>query len=493
MTVRTRFAPSPTGPLHIGSARTALFGWLFARHHDGQFILRIEDTDQKRYVEEAESEFIEMFDWLGIDFDEGPQKGGPHAPYHQSKRLENYQQWANWLVEQGKAYRAYDTPEELAQINQQRQKQGLPPGYDRRHRDLTPEQEQQYIDEGRDYVIRFKTPLDGKLTVEDSVQGKIEFDNSTLQDIVLLKSDGFPTYHLAVVVDDHDMEITHVTRSNEWIPSFPIHAHLWQAFGWQMPVFAHLPVLLNPNGKGKLSKRHAGYSESGKQVLVLVKEFRDAGYLPEAVINFLTNIGWSFGDEREIFSVDEAIERFTFERVNPANSAYPIEKLEWINGVYIREHLTADELADKIRQPLEAAGYTVDDATLRQVAPIIQTRIKTLNDAVDLAGFFFAEEFQPPSKDDLIQKKMDAEGMVDMLEAAYAMLENTANWEHTNLYEKSKVLVKELGLKNGQVFGGLRVAVTGQRISPPTFESMEIVGKEESLRRIRLGIDRLKA
>ncbi|MFW5692526.1 MAG: glutamate--tRNA ligase [Chloroflexota bacterium] len=488
--VRTRFAPSPTGPLHIGSARTALFGWLLARHHGGQFVLRIEDTDQKRYDADSEREFIEMFNWLGIDFDEGPHVGGDYGPYRQSERLDLYQKWADWLIENDRAYRAYDTSEELAAINEERKAQGLPPGYDRRHRGLTPAQEHQYIDEGRVPVVRLKVPLEGSITVNDLVQGEISFDNSTLQDIVLLKSDGFPTYHLAHVIDDHFMQISHVTRSNEWVPSLPVHMHIWQAFGWEVPQYAHLPVLLNPNGKGKLSKRHAGFSADGQQILVLVKEFREAGYLPDAVMNFLTNIGWSFGDEREVFSMEEAIERFDIARVNPANSAYPIEKLDWLNGIYIREALSADELAERLRDPLEQAGLKVDMERLLKVAPLVQTRIKTLNDVVEMAGFFFHDTFQPPSPDDLIQKKMDAASTAQVLETAIETLRpvDPADWTTDNLHEIALGIVEKLSLKNGQVFGAMRVAVTGQRISTPTFESMEIFGKDETLRRFEIGV-----
>ncbi len=496
-TVRTRFAPSPTGSLHIGSVRTALFGWLLARHFGGQFVLRIEDTDQKRYNAESEQEFIEMFDWLGIDCDEGPhldsQRGGKYGPYRQSERLAHYQQWAQWLIDNGKAYRAYDTSEELEAINQARKANSLPPGYDRRHRELTAEQEQDYINAGRVPVVRFKAPLEGKIVVRDLVQGEIEFDNSTLQDIVLLKSDGFPTYHLAHVVDDYLMEISHVTRSNEWVPSLPIHVHLWQAFGWDMPEYAHLPVLLNPNGKGKMSKRYESFSEDGKQILVLVKEFRAAGYLPEAMLNFLANIGWNFGDEREVFDISEAIERFDITRVNPANSAFPVEKLDWLNGIYIREKLSVAELAALLREPLEAAGLTVDEALLLKVTPLVQTRMKTLNDVVGMAGFFFHTEFSPADAETIIQKKMDTQGTIDLLKAAHGRLEGVDDWQTDTLHEAMLALVGELGLKNGQVFGALRVAVTGQGISTPTFETMEILGKAESLRRLNMAVEALQA
>ena len=492
--VRTRFAPSPTGSLHIGSARTALFSWLFAKHHGGKYILRIEDTDQKRYVENAVEEFIEMLAWLGIHHDEGPDIEGEYGPYYQSQRLELYQKWAKWLVENDKAYYAYDTPEELEKLNEELKAKKLPPGYDGRHRDLTAEQRAAYEAEGRVPVIRFKMPREGKTEVHDLIQGDVTFDNSTLQDIVLLKSDGFPTYHMAHIIDDHFMEISHVTRSNEWLPSLPIHINLWQAFGWEIPAYAHLPVLLNPNGKGKLSKRHAGtQNEAGEQMLVLVKEYKDAGYLPEAIMNFLTNIGWNFGDEREIFTTEEAIARFDLAQVNPANSAYPIEKLDWLNGLYIREHTSVERLAELLREPLENAGLKVDQDILLKISPLVQTRITKLSDIVDLAGFFFHESFVKPIKDDIIQKKMDAESSIRLLEATLPRLEALEPWTTEAMLEDMDALTNELGLKRGQVFGALRVAVTGQRISTPTFETMEVLGRDESLRRIRIAIEVLKA
>ncbi|MBZ0292667.1 MAG: glutamate--tRNA ligase [Anaerolineae bacterium] len=487
--VRTRFAPSPTGPLHIGSARTALFTWLLARHYGGQFILRIEDTDQKRYIEGSLQLVTDGLQWLGLDWDEGPDKGGPYGPYTQSQRLDLYQQWANWLVEQGKAYRAYDTREELSQISAEREAKKLPPGYDGRHRELTPAQEEKFIAEGRKPVIRFKAPDSGKTIAQDLVRGEVEFDNSTISDMILLKEDGFPTYHLAHIIDDHLMEISHVTRSIEWLPSLPLHYQLWQAFGWEMPVYAHLPVLLNPNGKGKLSKRHAGFSEDGKQVLVLTKEFQEAGYYAPAVVNFLTNIGWNFGDEREVFSVEEAIARFDGTGINPANSVYPIEKLDWLNGVYIREKMSDAELAAHLRTPLERAGLTVDDSTLLQIVPIVRTRIKIFNDVVDLAGFFFREDFSPPSVEDLIPRKMDAAGTLHALEIAHAHLSGLSSFAFDHTEPAMRALAEELGLKAGQLFGALRVAVTAQSVSPPLFETMEILGKAESLRRIQLAID----
>ncbi len=489
--VRTRFAPSPTGPLHIGSARTALFTWLLARHYGGQFVLRIEDTDQKRFIEGSIQLVTDGLSWLGLEWDEGPDKGGPYGPYVQSERLELYQTWIEKLVNEGKAYRAYDTSEELTAISAEREVSKLPPGYDGRHRRLTAAQEAEFIAEGRKPVIRFKAPDEGKTIAHDMVRGTVEFDNSTIQDMVLLKSDGFPTYHLAHIIDDHFMEITHVTRSIEWLPSLPLHVHLWQAFGWEVPQYAHLPVLLNPNGKGKLSKRHAGFSEGGKQVLVLAKEFQDAGYYAPAVVNFLTNIGWNFGDEREVFDVEEAIARFDGTGINPANSAYPIEKLDWLNGVYIREKMSTIELAQHLREPLEKVGLEVNHDVLLQVTPLVQTRIKTFNDVVDMAGFFFREEFIPAPAEDIIQKKMDAESTHHALELAYDHLEALTDFSHDSQEAAMRALAEELSLKVGQLFGALRVAVTGQTVSTPTFETMAVLGKAESLRRIKLALEQL--
>lgn len=491
--VRVRLAPSPTGSLHIGNLRTALFTWLFARHHDGKFILRIEDTDQKRYDPQALDTLMEALRWAGLTWDEGPDIGGPYGPYVQSERLALYQKWAGWLVDHGFAYRAYDTPEELAEISAARQAAGLPPGYDRRHRDLTPEQIAAYEAEGRKYVIRLKMPLEGESSVVDAVLGELRFDNAGQQDAVMLKSDGFPTYHLAHVVDDHFMAISHVTRSNEWVPSLPLHLQLWRAFGWELPVYAHLPVLLNPNGKGKISKRKPPRDQKGQIIPVMVHDYMRAGYLPEAMVNFLTNVGWNFGDEREVFTVEEAIARFDMTRVNPANSTYPIEKLEWLNGYYINHILDEDDLVWRLRPVLEEAGLEVNTDTLLRVVPLIRTRIKRLSDAVEMAGFFFHDEFRQPAPEDVIQKKMDAASTLRALTESLPVVESLADFSAAAQLEAFTALAESLGLSKSQMFGLLRVAVTGQRISTPTFETMEILGRTESARRIRLAIESLKS
>jgi glutamyl-tRNA synthetase len=488
--VRTRFAPSPTGPLHIGGVRSALFGWLFARHHNGRFILRIEDTDQSRFVPGSLDLIQDGLRWLGINWDEGPDIGGPYGPYTQSERNALHREWAHWLVDNGKAYKCYCTPERLEQVNQEKVARKEPTGYDRHCRNLSAEEIAQNDAEGKSYVIRFKMPLDGKTTWNDLVLGEISFDNDTLQDGVLLKSDGFPTYHLAHVVDDHFMEISHVTRANEWLPSLPLHIQLWQAFGWDIPEYAHLPVLLNPNGKGKLSKRHAGFTEDGRQVLVLAHEFRDAGYVPEAVVNFLTNIGWNFGDDVEIFSVQEAIARFDLKDVHPNNSSYPIEKLDWLNGEYIRA-MPVERLAVLLREPFERTGLEVNVETLLKVTPLVQPRIKTLNEAVEVAGFIFREDFTPSPPEELIQKGMDVDRTRMALEQLAELTSALTDFSRDAQEAAYRELATSLGVKAGVLFNIMRVATTGQKVSPPLFETNEIIGKAVVLERLQIALDSL--
>lgn len=488
--VRTRFAPSPTGPLHIGGARSALFGWLFARHHNGRFILRIEDTDQSRFVPGSLEQITGGLSWLGITWDEGPDIGGPYGPYTQSERNALHREWAHWLVDNGKAYKCYCTPERLEQVNREKVERKEATGYDRHCRTLSADEIAANDVAGKPYVIRFKMPLEGKTSWHDIVLGEVTFDNDTLQDGVLLKSDGFPTYHLAHVVDDHFMEITHVTRANEWLPSLPLHIQLWQAFGWEIPEYAHLPVLLNPNGKGKLSKRHAGFTEDGRQVLVLVHEFREAGYVPQAVVNFLTNIGWNFGDDQEIFSVQDAIARFELSDVHPNNSSYPIEKLDWLNGEYIRAMAPA-ELAPLLREPLERAGLSVDGEVLEQIVPLVQPRIKTLNDVVDMVGFIFRDAFTPAAPAELIQKGMDVDSTRVALEQIAELVSALTDFSRDAQEEAFRALATSLGVKAGVLFNIMRVATTGQKVAPPLFETNEILGKAVVLERLQAALESL--
>lgn len=489
--VRVRFAPSPTGSLHIGSLRTALFNWLFARHHGGDFILRIEDTDQKRFDPTALHTLMEALRWAGLQWDEGPEVGGPHAPYFQSERLEHYQQWAAWLVERDKGYKCFCTSERLQQVNKQKEAQKLPPGYDRHCRSLSREEVSQKEMEGLRSVIRFKMPLDGKTIVPDLIRGEVEFDNTTQQDMVLLKSDGFPTYHLAHIVDDHLMEISHVMRAVEWFPSLPLHVQIWQAFGWDMPIFAHLPVLLNPNGQGKISKRNPPKDKYGNIIPVMVHDYVSAGYLPEAVNNFLANIGWNFGDAREVFTMQEAIERFDGTRINPANSAFPVEKLDWLNGTYIR-NLSPDDLAARLKPYFDEAGLNVDIGKLQKVALLIQERIRTLGEAVKMAGFIFRDRISV-SHDDLISKKVLAAELAKALRASHDLLGALPDFSHEAQEAAMRGLAEQLGLKAGDFFGAVRVAVTGQKVSPPLFQTMEIIGRETSLARIEAAAQMLES
>lgn len=484
--VRVRFAPSPTGFLHIGGARTALFNWLFARRHDGAFILRIEDTDQSRYVPEAEVDFMESLRWMGLNWDEGPDVGGAYGPYRQSERSELYHEWAEWLVEHDYAYRCNCTPQRLEEVRQRQREKGERPAYDRHCRDL-----HLGADVG-EHVIRFKMPLEGQTTVNDEIRGPITFDNAELQDLILMKSDGLPTYHLANVIDDHFMEISHIMRADEWIATAPLHWQIYKAFGWEMPAIAHLPVILSPSGQGKLSKRDQAFADGDTKILVQVREFREAGYLPEALVNFLTNVGWAFGDDREVFTTEESTARFALADINPAASMLPYDKLEWLNGVYIREKLTADELAERLEPFFIEAGCGLDLDTLKRAAPLVQSRIKTLPEAVEFLAFLCKDEIEIDDPAVLIQKKMDAERTVEALRAAYDTLEAMDGFDPAEQEEKLRALAKDMGLKAGQMFGSLREAVTGQKVSPPLFDTMAVIGKPTSLQRIQRAADLLE-
>lgn len=486
MTVRVRFAPSPTGHLHIGGARTALFNWLFARHHGGRFILRIEDTDQKRTVDGAAEEFMASLRWLGLEWDEGPDVGGEYGPYVQSERVDIYQKWTNWLVENGHAYKAFETAEELALMREEQKASGGRLGYDGRGRDLTASQIAQYEAEGREYVIRFKMPQEGTTSFYDAIrQDTITFDNEQLNDLVLLKADGFPTYHLANVVDDHLMQITHILRADEWINTAPLHVHIYKAFGWEAPVYAHLPVVLSPSGRGKLSKRDQAFQEDGVQVLVQVREFIEAGYLPEAVVNFLANVGWSFGNDREMFTMAEAIERFDLPGVSPAPTKLPYAKLEWLNGQYIQQ-MEPLALAQAIKPFLERAGYEVNVETLLHIVPSISMRLKRLDEAAEWLRFLFEHEPLSLTAEQLTHKKMPHKLAVQ------AFIDTREFVKHVSRFDVDTIAagMQQIGEANtengtaGPFLGTMRLALTGQQVSPPLFESMVALGRERVLARL---------
>jgi glutamyl-tRNA synthetase len=482
MKVRVRFAPSPTGYFHVGGARTALYNWLLARHYDGAFVLRIEDTDQARYQPEALDDLLTSLRWLGLDWDEGPEVGGDYGPYFQSERLELYQTYAWQLVNQGYAYNCYCSQERLAQMRQAQRAPGMPSGYDRHCRNLTAQGRAEYEAQGIVPVVRFKTPLEGTTTYVDVIRGPSTVDNRTLDDLVLLKSDGFPTYHLANVVDDHLMEITHIMRGDEWLPSVPRHVLLYQAFGWEPPIYAHLPVILSPTGKGKMSKRKT-VGPGGREYDVLVRDFRQKGYLSEAMINFLALVGWGYDDKTELFSREELIQHFTLEGVNKSAASFSYDKLDWLNGVYIRA-LEADELAAHLMPVLRNGGFDPDPEVVRGLVPLVQERLKRLTDAASLTDFIFADEVDhDPAL--LTGKKMTLAESMAAMEKAITTLALLPNFEEETLETALRALADELGLKAGQLFGIIRAAVTGKKVSPPLFGTLHVLGRERSLTRMR--------
>lgn len=474
--VRVRFAPSPTGYLHIGGARTALFNWLYARKNDGVFILRIEDTDQKRYIADSEEDIKESLRWLGLQWDEGPDIGGDYGPYRQSERSDLYREWAEVLIDKGYAYRCTCSADRLEALRDEQLRLNLQPGYDRHCRELN------LGPDCGEHVVRFKMPLDGETTVVDLLRGPITFQNAELQDLVLLKSDGLPTYHLANVVDDHFMAISHIMRADEWIATAPLHLQLYGAFGWEMPQIAHLPVILSPSGKGKLSKRDQAFEDGTTRVLVQVKEFKEAGFLPEAVVNFLTNVGWAFGDDREIFTPEEAMVRFELAEINPSPGKLPYEKLVWLNGHYIRE-MDKTELAILIEPFLTRAGLAVEMGKLIRAVPLIQERIKTLDEAVEWLDFIFSDEISL-NPADLIQKKMDRESTLRILTLAHDELSAIDPYQAGEIETALRALAEREGFKVGALFGTLRTATSGKNVAPPLFETLEILGREVCLQRV---------
>lgn len=483
MRIRTRYAPSPTGDPHLGNVRTALFDWLLARRHGGQFVLRIEDTDRTRYVDTAVQSQMEALRWLGLEWDEGPDVGGPFAPYVQSERLAVYREHADRLLAEGKAYLCYCSPERLEEVRQRQQAQRQPPKYDRRCRELSPGDREAAVALGVTPVVRFKTPLSGEVECRDVIRGSVTFQNETLDDFVLLKSDGFPTYHLASVVDDHLMEITHVLRGEEWLPSAPRHVLLYEALGWQPPLFAHLSRILGPD-RAKLSKRHGAHS---------ALEYREQGYLPEAVVNFLALLGWSLDDRTEIIDRETLVANFGLERVLPNPAIFNAEKLLWMNGVYIRS-LPAEELARRVRPFLERAlGREIEEGALLPVMPLIQERIKLLSEAVEMADFFFVEGELHYETATLLGKRFagDREGCARALEAVLARVEGVDDWAREAIEGAIRPLAEEIGIKTGELFGVIRVAVTGKTATPPLFETMEVLGRRRTVERLRSALSRV--
>ncbi len=487
---RVRFAPSPTGRTHLGSGRTALYNYLLARQTGGQFILRIEDTDQKRYVSGAEEELMQSLRWMGLDWDEGPDVGGAYGPYRQTERKASYDKYARQLVESGHAYYCFcDAPK--GDDPQDSQDKGK-----RQHRDLCPDRELPLAEAdarrsgGKAHVIRFKMPFEGSITVTDAIRSDITVENSTLDDYILVKSNGLPVYHLAVVVDDHLMEITHVIRTSEWLPTFPLHGHIYDALGWDQPTWVHPSIFLKPDGKGKMSKRDTDALQSeGKSIFL--GDFKDLGYLPVAVVNWMALIGWSYDDKTEFFTLEDLIEKFSLEKLNPSPAAINFSKLDHFNGLHIRE-MDAATLAELIKPFFKKEGYRVDDTgKLRQIAEVLQIRLGTLAEAPQKAGFFFKDEIHP-DPETLIGKKMTAAESLAMAKRIVDLITYLPDFSEESANQPLRDLAVELGLKAGHIFGFLRNAITAQKVSPPIFETMTIVGREKVLERIENAIGMLQ-
>ena len=485
--VRVRYAPSPTGDFHVGGARTALFDYLFARHHGGNFILRIEDTDQKRYNPESLTWLLKGLRYLGLDWDEGPEVGGEYGPYTQTERLDIYQKYCQQLIDNGHAYRCFCTPERLQEVRKERQKKQLS-GYDRHCRNIDAEESAKRAAQGENHIVRAKLPLEGEITVHDMIRGDITFQNANLEDSVLMKSDGIPTYHLAVVVDDHLMEISHVMRGDEWVSSLPLHMHLYNYFGWEPPVMAHMSLILNPTGKGKMSKRE-GRAPDGRVLPVFVRTFEELGYLPEAMINYMALVGWSYDGKTEILSREELIEHFSLERMNPSPSTWDYEKLNHFNGVYIRQ-LSAEELTDRLMPYLEAAGVKADRETMLKITPAIQERLTILSEAAEWVDFFFVDELPAYDLNLLVPKKMSLADVPNILQNARDILADT-EFNHGSLDTALREGAKAVDLKPGQMFQPIRVAVCGKKVAPPLFETLEILGQETVLKRLDEALGRL--
>ncbi len=500
--VRVRFAPSPTGYLHIGGVRTALFNWLFARHYGGQFILRLEDTDEKRFVQGAADDISASLRWVGIDWDEGPDIGGPHAPYVQSERKELgiYQRYADQLVASGHAYKCFVTPADEEALRAAWAARGERPERFRFRgveRDWTPEQTAEAEAAGKPFTIRLKVPLDGNTSFSDVIRGgdQIMVNHADLYDMVLLKTSGMPTYHLAHLVDDHLMQVTHVIRGEEWVPSAPYHILLYQAFGWDLPTFAHVPNILRQDGKGKLSKRKDD---------VLTNRFWERGYLPDAMFNYLALQGWSYDGSTELMTPAEIVARFTIDRVQASPARWNPEKLLDMNGIYIRKLSTAQVVA-QIVPFLSRAGLIGDPpsaaelAYLHQITPLVHERLEELGQAPAMLDFFFrdvqpvaeavAGELPtsgplPYAKATLMPKKFTAAQAHAMLRSAHGVLNRQQDWAPEALEAELRALVERLELKVGPLFSAIRVAVTGRTVAPPLFDTLSALGRERSLARL---------
>lgn len=478
-TVRTRFAPSPTGYLHVGGLRTALYCYLVAKKNNGKFLLRIEDTDQARKVEGGVENIINALTWAGLQYDEGPGKKGVCESYIQSERLPIYKKYAEQLVAEGNAYYCFCSPERLEQVRQQQTAAHQPPAYDRHCRHLNPDEVARRLAAGERHVIRMKVPLEGEVTFSDIIRGQVTIAYKVVDDQVLLKSDGFPTYHLAVVVDDHDMQITHAIRGEEWLPSTPKHLLLYKFFGWQAPLFAHLPLLLNPD-RSKLSKRQGAVS---------VEDYRAQGYLPEALLNFVALLGWNPGDTREIFSLPELVQEFSLERVGHAGAVFNVEKLQWLNQQYIMK-MPVEHLLSRVRPLLEQKQWgTFSDDYVKKVIELMRDRAVLLPDFVALTAFFFVA---PTVFDEKAKAKCWSPETINNLQALLKIFQELVTFDAAAIEHASRQYAEKIGCGLGKLMLPLRLALTGVSQGPSLFHFMEVIGDKETVKRIEYAIKNIK-
>lgn len=505
--IRVRFAPSPTGPLHIGGVRTALYNYLFAKKNNGTFILRIEDTDQTRYVEGAEKYIKESLKWLGLEFDEGPESGGEVGPYRQSERKEMYAYYAEKLVSMDYAYYAFDTPEELGNWREEMKAKGIhSPKYDYSTRMsmnnslvIGLDESEKLIANGTPYVIRIKVPENEKIVFTDLVRGEVSFNSNELDDKVMLKTDGMPTYHLANIVDDHLMGITHVIRGEEWLPSTAHHVLLYRYLCWSdsMPQFAHLPLILKPVGKGKLSKRDG--AKFGFPVFPMSWEsdneedsfqgFKEFGFLPEATLNFLALLGWSPGTEQEIFDLEDLIQSFSIEKIVKSGARFNIDKAKWFNQQYILLK-SNEELRELIQPFVRAAGYKVEDSFLVSVCGLMKPRVNLLPEILTDGVFFFTDDFEYQEK--IVRKKWK-EPNIEHVKVIKDKLESLTDFNTEEIEKVIKTYIETNELSFGNIFPLLRVAITGTTKGPDLFETMAILGKNKILSRFSVAFDRFDA
>ncbi|MBA2364284.1 MAG: glutamate--tRNA ligase [Chloroflexia bacterium] len=468
-------APSPTGLLHIGNVRTAIFDWLLARHHGGQFVLRVEDTDRTRLVPGSVEAMMDTLRWIGLEWDEGPEIGGPFGPYVQSERTELYRDHAERLVSNNTAYRCYCTAERLAALRAEQERKHQPTGYDRHCRFMSAEERAEQEASGDPSVIRFAVPLEGETHLTDALRGVLTYKHETVQDFVLLKSDGFPTYHFAVVIDDHLMQISHVVRGPEYLSTGARDTLLHQALGWPQPEYVHGSEILAPDRK-RLAKRHGATA---------VLEFREMGFVPEALFNFLALLGAAYSGDREIFSREELVAIFDVDKLHPTPAIFDRTKLEWMNGHYINHILTLSDVTDRCAPYLERAGLLSGEPTREYVAAVIalvKDRVKLLPEVVELTDFFFREP--EPSAAEVAGKKLTPEGAHHAIQTAHKRLEGLDEWDEAAMESRMRQLAEQLDLKAGVLFAALRIAITGKTVAPGLFDTMRVLGRERTLERL---------